>query len=172
MTATEVFQFLHQNGWPPCIKQTQLIICDQHTCKGTWSQKFVCIKGYSRSQIGSMWCMWVTFLSTCSRSSYSSTVRSVTHRGRSVLKRCKNGPTRWHRNRNCSSVFTRGWTFSLTNLKTETRQNILTYTQLWHDISVVLHRLWVCIRLHMEVFFALYFQFAFTDQPHVRNQLI
>jgi hypothetical protein len=114
--------------------------------------------------------MCVTFLSTCSRSSYSSTVRSVTHRGLSVLKRCKNGPTRWHRNRNCSSVFTTGWTFSLTNLKTETREQISAYAQLWHGTSWMLKALNMhYITYGTSLFFTLSVSFLQISHMNVIN---
>jgi len=63
-------------------------------------------------------------------SSTGATMFSVWHtssmqRVRSMWKRWKNGPTRWQTNRNCSSVFTTGFSRSLMKLKNAQKFDIL-----------------------------------------------
>lgn len=72
---------------------------------------------HNRSQIGSMWFRWCWALSICSSSSYKIIVMSMTVRGMSELRRCKNGPAKWHRNKNWISFLMTGANFSLINLK-------------------------------------------------------
>lgn len=74
------------------------------------------IKGYNKSQTGSIYCKWFWSRSTCSSISYKQTVNSTTQCGLSALNLAKVGPIKWQAYINCSSLFTTGWSFSLINL--------------------------------------------------------
>ena len=89
------------------------------TCKNILINNF--LKGYNKSQTGSICFKWLWVRLTCSSISYKITVRSETHLGLSILKRFKVGPIKWHAKINCSSVFTIGCSFSLTNLNSKIR---------------------------------------------------